>query len=206
MEGDCFDLPLFASSFFYLIYKLSCILKQKLFWKEKKTNWRKMSKKTSKSFKPRHSFPNGCDIFQQEKAWSWHFPESFNCDTFCGGRENNFPSQILTDLYRVLFTMGFPLIWELAAMFRAVQTAGATRSFLTGWDLPGFQKDFSNKNSTGSTLSSPACPSTQPGWGWPSFLRWEKIFYCLQSRQRKSILCSVWFHWLAAKQPKPQKG
>lgn len=32
MEGDCFDLSLFASSFLNLIYKLSCILKQKLFW------------------------------------------------------------------------------------------------------------------------------------------------------------------------------
>lgn len=36
MEGDCFDLSLFSSSFFLnLIYKLSCILKQTLFWNGK---------------------------------------------------------------------------------------------------------------------------------------------------------------------------
>lgn len=105
------SFPVCILLFFFLIYKLSCILKQKLFWHEKKTNWRKMSKKTSKSFKSRHSFPNGCDIFQQETARSWHFPESFNCDAlaFCGGRENNFPSQIFT-LYHI-FT-GLSLKWD----------------------------------------------------------------------------------------------
>lgn len=32
-----------------------------------------------------------------------------------------------------------------------------------------------HQNSTGSTSSSPACPSTQPGWGCPSFLRWQNL-------------------------------
>lgn len=107
---------LFFFFLIYLIYKLSWILKQKLFWKQKKTNWRKMSKKTSKSCKSRHSFPNGCVIFQQEKAWSWHFPRGFNCDSFCGGRKNKFSLPNLecpSHLHRVLFTMGFPLIREL---------------------------------------------------------------------------------------------
>lgn len=115
-----------------LIYKLPCIFKQKVFWNEKKTNWRKMSKKTSKSFESRHSFPNGCDIFQQEKAWSWHFPRSFNCNAlgFLWRERKQFSFtnlDNLSHLYRVLFTVGFPLIWELAATFRALQTPDATR-------------------------------------------------------------------------------
>lgn len=61
--------------------------------------------------------------------------------------------------------------------FRALQTAGATKSFPTGWEQPGFHgdwiptKQWSIKNSTGSTSPSPACPSPQPGWGCPTFPR-----------------------------------
>lgn len=73
------------------------------------------------------------------------------------------------------------MIWEPAATFRALQTAGATRSFFTGWEQPGFQEDlipirlWSTKNSTGNTSSRPACPLTQPGWSCPSFLRWWSL-------------------------------
>lgn len=168
-------------------------MKQKLFWKQKKTNWRKMSK-TSKSCKSRHWFPNGCDIFQQEKAWSWHFPESFNCDSFCGGRKNKFSLPNLecpSHLHWVLFTMGFLLIWELCWCHEILPHRMGTARFPRAFQQQEQHRQHLLKSRMGlSLLSGLAKPSTA----------------FKASKQWKSTLTSVGFHWLPAKQPKALRG
>lgn len=200
--------PCLHPLFLNLIYKLPCIFKQKVFWNEKKTNWRKMSKKTSKSFRSRHSFPDGCDIFQQEKAWSWHFPRSFNCDAlgFLWRERKQFFFPNLDCLSH--FYSGIP--FDMGACSNIQSTANTwchkkDLPILTGWEQPCFQEDlipvrlWSTKNSTRQHLLKSCLPFNPARMGLALLSEVLKSPAAFKpSKQRKSTLCLVWFGCLAA--------
>lgn len=196
--------------FLNLIYKLSCILKQKLFWNEKKTNLRKMSKKTSKSFKSRHSFPSGCDIFQQEKAWSWHFPRSFNCDAlafFVEGEETIFlpkswPS--ITSL-QSSFYRGIPFDVGACSNIQSTPNTWCHKILLPRMGTAMFPKGFNpcqtveNQEQHRQHFLKSCLPFSPARMGLSLLSEVAKSSAAFKpSKKRNSILCFVWFHCLAA--------
>lgn len=94
LEGGCFDLSLFASSFFFINYP--AFPNEKLFWNEKKRRM-KMSKKTSKSLNHVLHFPVAVVFFnRKQRIEAGIFQEVLTAFFGVGGGEKTiFPSNTL---------------------------------------------------------------------------------------------------------------
>lgn len=168
-----------------------------------------MSKMTPKSLKSCPSFPHGCGIFQQETAWSWHFPGSFNCDTlaFWGwGEKTIFPA---TTLYTPSpscsqvsnltgrSAMVLPLIGEPCGC-SSIQSIANSLCLEDGniqvpkrsWSPSAHRAPRTSQAALPQVL--PALQPSQDGAVLP--FQGDKIFYCLTYNQTKKIdsgFCSL---------------
>lgn len=219
MDGDCFDLFLFASSFFFfLIY-----INYPAFWNKSFSEMkRKQTEGKCRRRPPRASnhiisFPTDV-IFSNRKRPEVGISQKVLTVThwlFVEGEKTIFlpkswPS--ITTLQGSLYN-GIPFDMGACSNIQSPANSGGHEILLHRMGTAGFPRGF-NPHQTVEHQEQhrqhllTSCLPFNPARMEMSFISEvvESSTAFKPSKQRKSTLCFVWFHWPAAKPPKPWEG